>query len=98
MGCWTPTTHISIDASADWNAVLHQANGSRFSVYDENIEQGVVEWSLTGEHNVYNALSAIAAAKHVGILPSDAIEALKQFKNVKRRMEVILKTDQLTVI
>lgn len=97
MGCWTPTVATSINANAAWNAVLHETDGSRFSVYDENIEQGVVEWSLTGEHNVYNALSAIAAAKHVGILPANAIEALKQFKNVKRRMEVIFKTDELTV-
>jgi UDP-N-acetylmuramate: L-alanyl-gamma-D-glutamyl-meso-diaminopimelate ligase len=97
MGCWTPTVATSINANAAWNAVLHETDGSRFSVYDESIEQGVVEWSLTGEHNVYNALSAIAAAKHVGILPANAIDALKQFKNVKRRMEVILKTDELTV-
>jgi UDP-N-acetylmuramate: L-alanyl-gamma-D-glutamyl-meso-diaminopimelate ligase len=97
MGCWTPTVHTSVNANAAWNAVLHQADGSHFSVYFENIDQGMVQWSLTGEHNVYNALSAIVAAKHVGILPSEAINALVQFKNVKRRMEVIAKIDQVTI-
>ncbi len=97
MGCWTPTVHTSVNANAAWNALLHQADGSRFSVYFENIEQGIVQWSLTGEHNVYNALSAIVAARHIGILPGDAIGALNQFKNVKRRMEVIAKIDQVTL-
>ena len=34
-----------------------------------------------------NALAAIAAAKHAGIIPSQAIEALESFRGVKRRME-----------
>lgn len=41
-----------------------------------------------GLHNVQNALAAIAAAKHVGVLPGQAVEALQSFQNVKRRMEV----------
>jgi UDP-N-acetylmuramate: L-alanyl-gamma-D-glutamyl-meso-diaminopimelate ligase len=97
MGCWTPSVHTSINASAAWNARLHKADGSRFSVSFEGSEQGTVNWSLTGEHNVYNALSAIVAAKHIGILPSDAIKALAEFKNVKRRMEVIAHINNVTV-
>jgi len=89
MGCWTPVAKTSIDSDAQWNAQLINNDGSRFDVLLDNQAQGCVEWSLTGEHNVYNALSAIVAAKHVGILPKDAINALAQFKNVKRRMEVI---------
>jgi UDP-N-acetylmuramate: L-alanyl-gamma-D-glutamyl-meso-diaminopimelate ligase len=103
MGCWTPVakTVISVGAGlvpaesgqpqgiAPTIAQLIKADGSQFDVLMDNQAQGCVEWSLTGEHNVYNALSAIVAAKHVGILPKDAIAALGQFKNVKRRMEVI---------
>jgi len=89
MGCWTPVAQTSINANAQWNATLLKADGSQFSVVFENNEQGIVDWPLTGEHNVYNALSAIVAANQVGILPRDAIAALGQFKNVKRRMEVI---------
>ncbi|MBS4049598.1 MAG: UDP-N-acetylmuramate:L-alanyl-gamma-D-glutamyl-meso-diaminopimelate ligase, partial [Methylomonas sp.] len=58
---------------------------------------GTLTWNLTGRHNVYNALSALAAARHIGIAPKDAISALQQFQNVKRRMEVIVKTKGLTV-
>jgi UDP-N-acetylmuramate: L-alanyl-gamma-D-glutamyl-meso-diaminopimelate ligase len=97
MGCWTPSVKTAINGDAIWNAVLHKADGSSFSVMFENVEQGTVNWSLTGEHNVYNALSAIVAAKHIGILPSDAIKALAAFKNVKRRMEVIAQINNVTV-
>lgn len=89
MGCWTPVAKTSINSDAQWNAQLINSDGSKFDVVMDNQPQGCVEWPLTGKHNVYNALSAIVAAKHVGILPKDAIAALAQFKNVKRRMEVI---------
>ena len=97
MGCWTPVENTSINASAQWNVELLKADGSQFSVMFENNQQGIIEWSLTGEHNVYNAISAIAAANHVGILPKDAIAALSQFENVKRRMEVLAKINGVTL-
>lgn len=97
MGCWTPTAQTSINAGAQWNAQLLKADGSKFSVEFENNCQGIVDWALTGEHNVYNALSAIVAANQIGILPRDAIAALLQFKNVKRRMEVIATINGVTL-
>jgi len=89
MGCWTPVAKTSINSNSQWNAQLINSDGSKFDVIMDGQTQGCVEWPLTGRHNVYNALSAIVAAKHIGILPKDAIAALGQFKNVKRRMEVI---------
>jgi UDP-N-acetylmuramate: L-alanyl-gamma-D-glutamyl-meso-diaminopimelate ligase len=97
MGCWTPVENTSINANAQWNVELLKADGSQFSVLFENNQQGIIEWSLTGEHNVYNAISAIAAANHIGILPKDAIAALSQFENVKRRMEVLAKINGVTL-
>lgn len=97
MGCWTPVAKTSINSDAQWNAQLINNDGSRFDVLMDRQLQGRVEWSLTGDHNVYNALSALAAARHVGILPKDAITALGQFKNVKRRMEVIAEINGVTL-
>jgi len=97
MGCWTPVSRTSINGNSQWNAQLGKADGSQFKVSFEGVEQGCVEWTLTGDHNVYNAMSAIVAAKHVGIVPSAAIEALAAFKNVKRRMEVIAKINGVTL-
>ncbi|GAB4259612.1 MAG: UDP-N-acetylmuramate:L-alanyl-gamma-D-glutamyl-me so-diaminopimelate ligase [Methylomicrobium sp.] len=96
-GCWTPVEKTSIAGTAAWNAELVNTDGTRFKVYHDGIDQGEVGWSLTGLHNVGNALSAIAAARHVGILPNEAITALGQFKNVKRRMEVIAKIGGVTL-
>ncbi|MCK5888386.1 MAG: UDP-N-acetylmuramate:L-alanyl-gamma-D-glutamyl-meso-diaminopimelate ligase [Methylococcales bacterium] len=98
MGCWTPVAKTAINSDAAlWNAKLITPEGSQFDVICDNHSQGVVDWSLTGEHNVYNAMAAIVAAKHIGILPADAINALKSFKNVKRRMEVIGKIKGVTL-
>ncbi|WP_340123490.1 UDP-N-acetylmuramate:L-alanyl-gamma-D-glutamyl-meso-diaminopimelate ligase [Methylobacter svalbardensis] len=97
MGCWTPVAKTSINSDTQWNAQLINSDGSRFEVLMDKQAQGYVEWSLTGEHNVYNALSAIVAARHIGILPKDAITALGQFKNVKRRMEVIANINGVTL-
>jgi UDP-N-acetylmuramate: L-alanyl-gamma-D-glutamyl-meso-diaminopimelate ligase len=48
-----------------------------------------VQWQHTGLHNVQNALSAIAAAHHVGVPAASAIAACADFAGVKRRMELI---------
>ena len=97
MGCWTPVVKTAIDAVGDWQASLLKSDGSQFTVSFAGQEQGIVEWALTGRHNVFNALSAIAAARHIGIQGTDAIAALQQFQNVKRRMETIIKKSGVTV-
>ncbi|RMD71492.1 MAG: UDP-N-acetylmuramate:L-alanyl-gamma-D-glutamyl-meso-diaminopimelate ligase, partial [Gammaproteobacteria bacterium] len=43
---------------------------------------------LRGEHNVQNALSALAAAHHAGVPLPLALEALSRFQGVRRRLEV----------
>ncbi len=97
MGCWTPVEKTSIEGRSAWNGELINSDGTRFKVNYDGAEQGEVLWNLTGNHNVGNALSAIAAARHIGITPKDAIAALGEFKNVKRRMEVLAKIDGITI-
>ncbi len=59
-----------------------------FDVLHHGQAVGRVRWNLTGEHNQMNALAAIAAAEHVGVVPAQAAEALAGFQNVRRRMEL----------
>ena len=87
QGCWTPTQSTGISVG-DWQAHDALPDGSAFDVTFHNETCGSVQWGLIGEHNIMNALAAIAAAKHVGISPKLACEALAEFKNVKRRLEV----------
>lgn len=86
MGVWSEV--ILTAAATGWHAKLVVKDGSVFEVYYQNRLQGEVTWPLIGEHNVKNALAAIAASVHAGVLPTVAVEALAQFKSVKRRMEI----------
>jgi len=80
-----------------WQARLLSADGSRFEVLFEGEAQGVVDWALTGQHNVANALATLAAARHVGVVPAMGIEGLSAFKSVKRRMEKVAEVQGVTI-
>ncbi|MBD1553105.1 UDP-N-acetylmuramate:L-alanyl-gamma-D-glutamyl-meso-diaminopimelate ligase [Pseudomonas typographi] len=95
MGCWTPVQ--TTGEGGQWQARLLQADGSRFEVLFGGAPQGTVAWALAGQHNVANALATLAAARHVGVLPAVAIEALNAFKSVKRRMEKIAEVRGITL-
>lgn len=83
-GCWSESEWFG--GKDDWSLATH--DDGNFDVIFNGELQGTVHWSLTGEHNRMNALAAIAAARHVGVLPAQAIASLGQFENVKRRMEL----------
>lgn len=71
-----------------WQYTLLQDDGGHFEVYFAGQKQGEVNWPLIGLHNVNNALAAIAAARHAGVPASHCCDALAEFRNVKRRMEL----------
>ena len=95
MGCWTPVQ--TTGDGAQWQAKLLSADGSRFEVMFAGVLQGVVDWQLTGQHNVANALVCLAAARHVGVVPELGIAGLNGFKNVKRRMEKVAEVAGVTI-
>ncbi|WP_417311931.1 UDP-N-acetylmuramate:L-alanyl-gamma-D-glutamyl-meso-diaminopimelate ligase [Ectopseudomonas khazarica] len=95
MGCWTPVQ--TTGEGGQWQARLLAADGSRFEVSFAGKVEGTVEWSLTGQHNVANALAVLAAARHVGVVPALGIEALGRFINAKRRMEKVAEVNGVTV-
>ncbi len=96
LGCWTAVEQTAIDQASDWKAILDHQDGTEFNIHFDR-KKHPVKWDLTGRHNVFNALSAVAAAHHAGINLEDATGALSRFKNVKRRMEVIAKIDKVTI-
>jgi UDP-N-acetylmuramate: L-alanyl-gamma-D-glutamyl-meso-diaminopimelate ligase len=94
QGCWTGQQSFLVDANGsnpvcepDWTAKKIKADGSEIEIFFKGRSQEILNWHCIGEHNINNALAAIAAAHHVGVTISDAISALTSFKNVKRRME-----------
>ena len=80
-----------------WTASGVVPDGSRFQVHHLGVPVASIEWTLLGRHNVCNALAAISAAHHVGVDPAEACRALSRFPGVKRRLDVIAKTANLTV-
>lgn len=84
-GCWSEIERFGKTESADWK--LSEHDDGCFDVLFKGESQGTIDWGLDGEHNRLNALAAIAAARHVGVLPAQAITSLGKFENVKRRME-----------
>ncbi len=95
QGCWSEQALIhskqeSAKQGADgWAVESVLADCSEFNVFQQGQKVATVTWSLNGEHNMYNALAAIVAARHVGITAQISAEALAQFQSVKRRMELV---------
>lgn len=96
MGCWTPVAAFG-GVSGEWQAELIEKDGSAFKVLHQGKYLGEVRWELLGNHNVNNALAAIAAACHAQVEPATAIQALASFKNVKRRLEIKGKSRDIVV-
>ncbi len=105
LGCWTPRESIGLAkpqgegvASFDWGArIADGPAASRFAVLRKGKVVAEISWPLLGEHNVMNALAAIAAAGHAGVEPERAAKALGAFRGVKRRMEIRGVVDEVTV-
>ncbi|CAM3514205.1 UDP-N-acetylmuramate--L-alanyl-gamma-D-glutamyl-meso-2,6-diaminoheptandioate ligase [Psychrobacter glaciei] len=92
----------NLDNSSEWQAELISEDGGQFSVSfvadaaDKNAT-GVVDWSMSGIHNVNNALVAVAAAYNVGVCVKTACAALSAFAGIKRRMELIGEVNDILV-
>jgi UDP-N-acetylmuramate: L-alanyl-gamma-D-glutamyl-meso-diaminopimelate ligase len=84
-GLWSECERFGV--ARGWS-IGRMCEEGQFEVLFERQLQGTVRSNLTGAHNRMNALSAIAAARHVGVAPATAIDALSRFTGVKRRMEL----------
>ncbi len=88
-GCWTPVERFGTNDGWQISA------GDLVSL--RGAAQGVLNWTLLGEHNRHNALAALAAARHAGVPVAQGLAALGEFKNVKRRMEVRGVVNDITI-
>ena len=69
-----------------------------WSVLREGNHWADFQFALAGEYNVLNATAAAALASNYGIEPPVIADALKNFKSVKRRLEVKAEIDGITII
>jgi UDP-N-acetylmuramate: L-alanyl-gamma-D-glutamyl-meso-diaminopimelate ligase len=97
QGCWSEREGFGLlDAqdqpavqAAEWQARKLDQAGSSFVVLHQGQVLGEVHWQLTGDHNISNALAALAAARHVGVDVKAVLPSLSEFRSVKRRMELV---------
>jgi UDP-N-acetylmuramate: L-alanyl-gamma-D-glutamyl-meso-diaminopimelate ligase len=85
QGCWTPLEEFGV--AAGWEVGDPDGEGA-FEIAWQGRALGRLKWALAGEYNRLNAIAAIAAARHAGVGPEAAIEALSRFSGVRRRLEL----------
>jgi UDP-N-acetylmuramate: L-alanyl-gamma-D-glutamyl-meso-diaminopimelate ligase len=74
---------------AQWSFLNHVQQNSKtfFDVQGPDIKISI-ETNMVGEHNLFNCLACIAAAKKMGISDKNICNALKTFSGIKRRQEI----------
>ncbi len=98
VGCWSSVQTLDVNGQpATWQVAAKSSDSSKFEVLKDGKSVGLVNWNQTGRHNMANALAVIIAARHVGVKPEHACEALGLFRGVKRRMEVFGTANGVTV-
>lgn len=86
-----------VKAKVVWVSVVNKTDGAylengKFYYKDEYVAEAS-DFPLDGEHNVYNALFAIAVAKIMGADTQAVRDGLKNFKGVPHRMQLVLEKD-----
>jgi len=95
----SPVETFGFSDHADWVAYdLTAADGvQHFSVRHGRNYFGAFDLPLMGEHNVQNALAAIAVGAAVGLDQTTIARGLRTFRGVKRRLEVVGEAGGVTV-
>ena len=98
-----PSTYITYslrDKNADYYAenIAYRCCGSTADVYVRSELRGKIALSVPGEHNVSNALAALAVGMRIGIDFESAVSALSAFTGTGRRFELLGNIGGVTVI
>jgi UDP-N-acetylmuramate--alanine ligase len=72
--------------------------GSEFSVSEGGTGLARVQLGVPGEHNVLNALTALAVLRHAGVSPVDAAPHLATFSGAARRFQEIGRHEGVLVV
>ena len=85
-----PVVTFGLAEGADWRALDLRRSGAltTFRLQVRGRDEGDFTLGLRGDHNLRNALAALAAADAAGLAPAACRAALATFKGVKRRLEV----------
>jgi len=82
------TYGTSADAAIAATSIQHDGGRMRFRVRRASGKPLEVTLNLPGQHNVLNALAAIAVATELGVADAAILKALAEFRGVGRRFQV----------
>jgi UDP-N-acetylmuramate--alanine ligase len=85
-----PVITYGLSAEADFSArnISFSESGIKFTLVQKGVEDGIVVSPLFGYHNVRNILAGLAVAYDLETPVKKAIEAVKSFSGVGRRLEL----------
>ncbi len=85
LGCWTPVSRMGAAPDNDWRV---QPTETGFAISGPELAPTPLAWGMHGAHNAQNALAALLAARHVGVPLEQGLEALGDFRGMRRRQEL----------
>ena len=108
MGCWSEVVRFSVGVdkgtgkgvdkhAVEWRAVAVSADGARFDVLRHGQTVARVNWECIGEHNIQNAVAAVAAAALAGVSPAAAGEYLSGYIPADRRLQLLFQSDAVSL-
>lgn len=95
-----PFASFGFSANADYRAVniVMETGRTVFSVYRKQDLLGEIILRVPGKHNVANALASIATATELDVPFTAVHDALRGFRGVGRRFEIIAETNGILVV
>jgi UDP-N-acetylmuramate--alanine ligase len=90
-GSLQPTITYSLNpaSGADYwvTDISYHADGTLATVWEQGKPVGQISLRVLGEHNLSNALAAVAVGRYVGLDFDDIVRVMAQFRGARRRFE-----------
>ncbi|GAB6991413.1 UDP-N-acetylmuramate--L-alanine ligase [Paenibacillus pini] len=93
---------ITYGITGDWDYVAdHLVLGDRcvsFTMKHKGQTLGIVELSVPGRHNVYNAMATVISCLQAGVPFEEIVKGIVRFNGAKRRFQVLGEVNDILVI
>ncbi|MFM7425651.1 MAG: UDP-N-acetylmuramate--L-alanine ligase [Elainella sp.] len=91
---------LQVDSAADYTAsqIDYGAHGTRALIWERGVLLGRLELKLLGQHNLSNALAAVAVGRLLGLEFSQIAAGLIDFEGARRRFELRGEANQISFI
>jgi UDP-N-acetylmuramate: L-alanyl-gamma-D-glutamyl-meso-diaminopimelate ligase len=96
----SPVETFGLADGCTWQAlnIAHRDGITSFDVRRDGEMFARFESPLLGEHNVRNALAAIATGAFAGVDAQTLVDGLRAFRGIKRRLEIVGVADDVTIL